>query len=268
MINSISNPDERGSALTVKETMTTILSENTKIDQRTSPRPSVASGSTTVSTLANQLSEASLRAHARDARLTRLELGSLARNTINELASSTYTSNKSKHDAEVPETDDPTLLARAKKATLYTQGHSNNPFSGMPMDQLALITYDDSDTFTVNERRAALEESAKQEYAWRQKVVAQAEHEYNTTGKLTKFFQSALNHYKDLPQIVQAEYPSDYESRLNELIALDFNYLTHVAEGKNKFDIESLILKILNGDSNLLFDKFSASKQPERREQA
>jgi len=68
------------------------------------------------------------------------------------------------------------------------------------MDQLALITYDDSGTFTVNERRAALEESAKQEFAWRQKVVAEAEFEYNSTGKLTNFSQSVLDHYKGLPR--------------------------------------------------------------------
>ncbi|MFY0728459.1 hypothetical protein J1D76_06735 [Pseudomonas sp. NFX15] len=172
------------------------------------------------------------------------------------------------HDTEVPDTNDPTLLARAEKATSYTRGLASNPFSGMSMDQLALITYDDSGTFTVNERRAALEESDKQEFAWRQKVVAQAEHEYNTTGKLTKFFQSVLDHYKDLPQIQQAEYPSDYESRLNELIALDFNYLTHVAEGKNKIDIESFILKILNHDSNLPDNERLPSKQPQPSERS
>ena len=269
MINSTSNPVvESGLALTGSKAMTTNPDGNTGINQRTSQAPADATRSTTVSTMANQLSEASLRAQARDARLTRVELESLARNTVNELLSPYYTANKLKHDTEVPDTDDPTLLARAEKATLYTKGLASNPFSGMPADQLALITYDDSGTFTVNERRAALEESDKQEFAWRQKVVAEAEHEYNTTGKLTKFFQSVLDHYKGLPQIEQAEYPSDYESRLNGLIALDFNYLTHVAEGKKNIDIESFILKILNGDSNLPDDEHSSSKQPQPSEQS
>lgn len=98
------------------------------------------------------------------------------------------------------------------------------------------------------------------------KVVAEAEHEYNTTGKLTKFFQSVTIE-EGLPQIEQAEYPSDYESRLNGLITLDFNYLTHVAEGKKNIDIESFILKILNGDSNLPDDEHSSSKQPQSSEQ-
>ncbi|WP_421137615.1 hypothetical protein [Pseudomonas sp. NFX15] len=268
-INSTSNPViESGPVLTGSKPTTTILGGNTGISQRTSQAPVGREASTTVSTMANQLSEASLRAQARDARLTRVELESLARKTVNELTSPYYTANKLTHDTEVPDTNDPTLLARAEKATSYTRGLASNPFSGMSMDQLALITYDDSGTFTVNERRAALEESDKQEFAWRQKVVAQAEHEYNTTGKLTKFFQSVLDHYKDLPQIQQAEYPSDYESRLNELIALDFNYLTHVAEGKNKIDIESFILKILNHDSNLPDNERLPSKQPQPSERS
>jgi hypothetical protein len=269
MINPTNKPVvESGLALTGSKTMTTNPGGNTGISQSPPQAPAGSFGSTTVSTLANQLSDASLRAQARDASLTRVELESLARKTVNELLSPYYTANKLKHDTEVPDTDDPTLLARAEKATLYTRGLASNPFSGMSADQLALITYDDSGTFTVNERRAALEESDKQEFAWRQKVVAEAEHEYNTTGKLTKFFQSVLDHYKGLPRIEQAEYPSDYESRLNELIALDFNYLTHVAEGKEKVNIESFILKILNSDSNLPDDEQSSSKPPQPSERS
>lgn len=128
------------------------------------------------------------------------------------------------------------------------------------MDQLALITYDDSGTFTINERRAALKESAKQEFAWRQKVVAEAEFEYNNTGKLTNFSKSVLDHYKGLPPVQQAQYPNNYEAKLKHWIDLDFNYFTNVAEGKKKMDAESFAGKILDGD-NSLFDDTTPSKQ-------
>lgn len=63
MINSTSNPVvESGLALTGSKAMTTNPDGNTGINQRTSQAPADATRSTTVSTMANQLSEASLRA--------------------------------------------------------------------------------------------------------------------------------------------------------------------------------------------------------------
>ncbi len=114
----------------------------------------------------------------------------------------------------MPATDDPDLLARARNATQFVNGSGRNPFAGMSQDQLSLIIYDDSGNFTANERRAAWSESSDQEYAWRQKAVAGAMAEYNDTGKLSKFFTSALDHYKDLPAIEQAQYPNSYEAKL------------------------------------------------------
>ena len=262
MVNSLNNSAANsGQALAETKKLTATPSKNPGVNQSTPQGPhGNARDSSTVSTLASQLSEASVRAQARDARLTRAELSSMAKNTFNELESANYTVNKSKYDSEVPDTDNATLLARAKSATQYTNGLGKNPFSGMPMDQLTLITYDDGGTFTVNERRAALEESAKQEFAWQQKVAAEAEFEYNSTGKLTKLFQNVLDHYKDLPPVVQAQYPSDYETKLKDWIDLDFNYFTHIAEGKKKLDIESFASKILDGDRSLFDDTTSSEK--------
>ncbi len=259
MINSINSPvNNTDQALTGTRKVIPVFNDDSGISQSTHRDSAGAIGSNTVSMLASQLSEASIHAQARDIRLTRTELASMARNTFNELTSPHYTTNKSKHDTEVPDTDSPELLARAKSATQYTRGTGNNPFSGMPLDQLALITYDESGTFTVNERRAALEESAKQEFAWRQKVVAEAEYEYNTTGKLVNAFQSILDHYKGLPLVEQAQYPGNYETKLQGWIDLDFNYFTHTAEGKNKSDIESFLSNVLTGSS--LFDNTTSSK--------
>jgi hypothetical protein len=253
MVNSLNNfATSSSQAPAGTKKLTATPGKNPGVYQSTSQGPlGNARDSSTVSTLASQLSEASVRAQARDARLTRTELSSMANNTFNELEGTHYTANKAKHDSEVPNTDNAELLARAKSATKYTNGLGKNPFSGMPRDQLALITYDDSGTFTVNERRAALEESAKQEFAWRQKVVAEAEYEYNSTGKLTKFFQSVLDHYKELPLVEQAQYPDNYETKLQEWIDLDFNYFTHTAEGKNKLDIENFVSKVLTVSSSL-----------------
>ncbi|CAI8798562.1 Tail assembly chaperone [Pseudomonas sp. IT-P258] len=259
MVNLLNNSAANSNhALAGTKKLTATPNKNPGINQSTPQGPfGNARDSSTVSTLASQLSEASVRAQARDARLTRMELSSMAKNTFNELEGANYTVNKSKYDSEVPDSDNPTLLARAKSATQYTNGVGKNPFSGMPMDQLDLITYDDSGTFTVNERRAALEESAKQEFAWQQKVAAEAEYEYNSTGKLTTLFQNVLEHYKGLPPVVQAQYPSDYETKLKGWIDLDFNYFTHIAEGNKNKDTENFVSKIIKGDSSLFANKTS-----------
>ena len=191
-----------------------------------------AGGSATVSNLAFQLSEAASRAEARDSAFSHNELGQKAVSLLNQITGDNYLPNKAQHDAEKPNTDDPARSARAKQATDFTNGSASNPFKGMSSDQLALIAYDDSGSFTVNERRAAWVESRSQEEAWRQKVCQKAMDEYNRTGKMTNFFTEVLEHYKALPRIEQAQYPADYASDLQGKIDLDFNYMTHRAEGK------------------------------------
>ncbi|WP_323034235.1 hypothetical protein [Pararhodobacter sp.] len=49
-----------------------------------------------------------------------------------------------------------------------------------------------------------------------EKVAAKAMAEYNSTGKLTNFFSSVLDHFKELPAIEQAQYPQDYASDLGQ----------------------------------------------------
>jgi len=112
---------------------------------------------------------------------------------------------------------------------------------------LSDIIYDDSGTYTVNERHAAWRESYDQEEAWREKVAAKAMAEYNSTGKLTNFFSSVLDHFKELPAIEQAQYPQDYASDLGSKISWDFNYRTHQAEGKGE-DPKSLIEMLLSSN--------------------
>ena len=205
-----------------------------------------------LSSLSRQLSESAVRAAARDSSLSRKELGEKASELLSKISGDGYFANKKANDAEVPDTQDPVLLARAENATQFVNGNGKNPFASMSSDQLSLIIYDDSGSFTTNERRAALSESSDREYAWQQKVVANAMAEYNGTGKLTKFFTAALEHYKDLPAIEQAQYPNSYEAKLQGWIALDFNYKTHTVEGKGS--PQDVMDKVLNLDKQLFDD--------------
>ncbi|MCJ8175154.1 hypothetical protein MRS45_03505 [Pseudomonas viridiflava] len=208
-----------------------------------------------LSSLSLQLSESAARAAARDSSLSRKELGSKASELLSQISGDGYFANKKAIDAEVPDTKDPGLLARAANATQFVNGSGKNPFAGMSSEQLSLIIYDDSGSFTTNERRAAWRESSDQDYAWQQKVVANSIAEYRETGKLTKFFTAALEHYKDLPAIEQAQYPNSYEAKLQGWIALDFNYKTHTAEGTGS--AQDVMDKVLNLDKQM-FDDTSA----------
>lgn len=253
MVNIIGSTNNREHSLTPTTKSVPLVSETSNTMAITTQNSINGTIDTSmVSTLAGQLSQASVNAQARDVSLTRQELGNFAQKILNKLEGVNYFANKAIYDAQIPNSDNATLLARAESATKYTNGLGSNPFSGMPRDQLVLITYDDSGTFTTNERRAALEESATQEYAWRQQVVAQGMAEYNSSGKLTNFFHSALDHFKSLPAVEQSQYPEDYESKLQTWIDTDFNYFTNETEGKkNNSIVESFTKKVLNGDSTL-----------------
>ncbi|WP_439865682.1 hypothetical protein ACTAB9_19520 [Pseudomonas syringae] len=200
-----------------------------------------------LSSLSVQLSESATRAASRDASLGRTALSEKNSQLTERLVGSSYDANKARHDAEVPQSNDPDRLERAKNATEFVNGSGNNPFSGMSRDQLSLIAYDESGDFTVNEKKSAWLESYRQERIWRQQVVAEGSAEYSATGKLTDFYTLVLDHYKELPAIEQSQYPSSYETRLQGWIDQDFNYKTHTAEGDA--DAKSLLDKILDPDS-------------------
>lgn len=194
----------------------------------------------TISTLARQLAASATRADERDKTLSRSELADKAKSALDQILGDAYQANKDKYNNEVPNTHDTELLARAKQATEFVTSSDRgsrsvkNPFASLSNEQLSTIIYDDSGTYTVNERRAAYYESYDREEAWREKVAAQAMDEYNRTGKMTNFFQSILDHFKELPAIEQAQYPQNYASDLESKISLDFNYRTHRAEGDGK----------------------------------
>ncbi|WP_296261548.1 MULTISPECIES: hypothetical protein [unclassified Pseudomonas] len=182
-----------------------------------------------VSTLARQLSNAAKRAELRDATIDFKALGQLAARITDQLTGDNYQADKARNNAEVPDTDDPELLARARQATAFVYGNDSNPFRGLSGDQLALIAYDEGGEFTVNERRAAWSEAYAQEQVWRRQVVQKASAESAATGKTPRFFAEVLDHYESLPAIERAQYPQSYVAGLRQQIGLDSNNLTRQA---------------------------------------
>lgn len=178
------------------------------------------STATHVSALAKQLNEVAGLAEQRDSSLSRDELGKKALSVGENLGGMSYVENKERYDAEVPKTDDPILLARAKQATTFVNGKGDNPFKGMSRDQLALITYAENGPFTVNERKAASLEAYEQESTWRKQVVAKAIDAYNRTGSIfgDGVGQELLAHYESLPAIEQSTYPKNYKAQLKTQI--------------------------------------------------
>lgn len=203
----------------------------------------------TVSTLASQLSDAAIRANERYAGLTKQQLAKVYSDTSHRLNGDSYRANKFEHDGEIPNTDDPTLLERARSATRYVNGAGKNPFTGMSRDQLALITYDDSGSFTINERKAAKSEASNQESAWRKKVVAELSIERDLTGKTTHATKEILAHFLSLPAIEQTQYDDGYPARLQQWIDEDADFTAHAAIeiGRVK-EFPRIAQKLLEGD--------------------
>ncbi len=147
-----------------------------------------------VSVLARQISAAASRAQARDASLDPQALGQKASQLLDKLLGATH---------------------QVKQANTFV-----SPFQGMPRDQLALIAYDEGGDFPVAERVAALQELSSQEHLWRQNATRHALHEYDTTGKMTGFFNEALTHFKSLAPIEQSQYPVSYAVDLQQKLEL------------------------------------------------
>lgn len=196
------------------------------------------SGVTEISSLASQLAASAAYSSEKNKGLGFAELGDKARALLDQIVGEGFSRNKARNDSEVPKATDTASLERAKAATAFANGtfkdgvgSEPNPFAGMSPDQLATIAYDESGTFTANERYAAYRESYQQEQNWRVAVVAKMQEEYNSTGKLTNFFKEVLAHYEGLPLMEQVQYPKDYAADLKEKIKLDFNYLESVVAG-------------------------------------
>jgi hypothetical protein len=198
------------------------------------------SNTLTISTLSTQLAASAKLIDERVATLSPDELAKKTKAVLSQIEGDSYFANKAKYDSEVPNTNDPELLNRAKQATAFVnsaaQGSKSekNPFVGLSREQLSNVVNDDSGTYTVNERRAASYEADSQEEEWRVKVTSAGMSEYNNSGKMTNFFTAVLDHFKALPTIEQALYPKEYATDLQSRIDLDFNYRTNQAGDDEK----------------------------------
>ncbi|WP_434678408.1 hypothetical protein J3P77_20395 [Pseudomonas sp. R1-18] len=172
-----------------------------------------------ISTLARQLSECAERAAVRDKTLSREELGTLASRLHDQLSSGRYVGGNIPKMLARSNADDPELLHRDHQAVLYNVNSMfgdkslQSPFHGLSREDMVLILYDESDTFTINERYAAflganqLEQNFRENYCRRNFEGAFNEHPFLG-------YAEPLMHYRSLPLIEQARYPEDYEARL------------------------------------------------------
>lgn len=186
----------------------------------------------------------------RENTLSRSQLATFATDTFNQLQGVPYAANRAAYDSQVPNTDDPQLLALAKQATQFdanqATGNSSvaSPFASLSDAQLQAITYDGSGQYTVNERKAADYESYNREETWRVQVAAQAQQEYNSTGDLTDFFTAVLKHYESMSPIQQSTYPANYADDLESKIQSHYNYRTNTSDGGG-LPASSLISSVL-----------------------
>lgn len=210
-IHSISGYSANLTLRTLAETASA-PTQNTNMKELTSS--DICTNVATLSTLATQLNDSAARAEARDNSLSIKSLGSLAKTIIDKIAGQSYYANRKVHDAEVPSTNDVTLLERAKQATEFAVGTGKNPFTGLPQDQLRLIMYDESGCYTINERSAAFSANHAQEQVWSRAMVQRYVDEYNETGKSTQTLVMILAHYNELPPIEKAQYPANFAANL------------------------------------------------------
>ncbi|UXZ96908.1 hypothetical protein K3169_03055 [Pseudomonas phytophila] len=219
----VSNVNLSSSPIATSSTIKSGYSNTTGIDK---PVQDISSKTDTasVSTLSRQLGESAVRAEAREKSMTREQLGEFAKKTVDHILGESYVVNKARHDAEVPKTDDPVLIERARLATIYVNKSvaqdptAKNPFADLTLEQAVLIAYDDKGSYTVNERQAAWSRSSSLEQQWRAGSIARAGQEYSNCGKNPKFMTECLEHYKALPAIERARYDKGYESRLETSI--------------------------------------------------
>jgi hypothetical protein len=178
-----------------------------------SGKTAATSSSASISNLARQLSEAAERAAVRDGGMTRAQLAATEKSLRNALLDQ---AGKAVANAEVPNTDDPELLARAMQATEFVNGRGGaafvgkNPFNGLSREQLVLIMYDEGNAFTTNERRAAMYEYNHERSLWSQRVCAQGQAEKASTGTYVNFFKVCIAEYQAGSPIERATYPENY----------------------------------------------------------
>jgi hypothetical protein len=118
-----------------------------------------------------------------------------------------------KANEEVPDSDDPQRLARAKQATEFCLRRSDiqkNPFLNFPREELTKIIYDDSGTYTVNERSAAHSEQCRQDYNYWNPIIEDA----FMSRDYRKHYRAAIEFYDKLSPIEKSFAPVGYRENV------------------------------------------------------
>ncbi|AQR64120.1 hypothetical protein BXU06_02915 [Aquaspirillum sp. LM1] len=135
-----------------------------------------------------------------------------------EILDQLYIAGSKKANDEVPDSDDPVRLARAKQATDFVCGQSGtnfkssakNPFAGMSRESLTKIMYDDSGTYTINERAAAGSEQQRQDYNYWSPIISDS----FMSGDCRKHYRAAIEFYDKLSPIEKSFAPVGYRENV------------------------------------------------------
>jgi hypothetical protein len=134
---------------------------------------------------------------------------------------------------EAPDGADEGRLTISRQATRYIDQMTSppraaglareNPFFGLGRAELAAIQYDESGSFTTNERRAAASEAGRQYGEWSAEICARATRERALTGKSEHALNEILAYFDALPAIERAALPKGYMERLRAEVAASEN---------------------------------------------
>lgn len=119
-------------------------------------------------------------------------------------------------DAEVPPSNDPQRLRQARQATESLYGRADNPFAYKSRAELSAIIYDESGSYTVNERYAA----ANQRTELDQKFWAPVFQRALESGDWKPVITAALVFYASLSALEQTAYPDNYAQLLQQYLDL------------------------------------------------
>lgn len=194
---------------------------------RTTPQPVTVSSDTetiekvehstresnTFSSLAQQLSAAATYALKRESRLTNDELKAESHRLVAQLTGG----NDPGQQAGSVDRNTARLSGQGCQATNFLAGKDSNPFHGLPTSSLALIIWDDSQTFSLSERKAAWQEYKALQGAQQQTFMCAAQMELSIHGQLGDTTRQVQDHFRHLSAMAQAQYPEDYAQRLESV---------------------------------------------------
>ncbi len=172
-----------------------------------------------------------------------------------EILDQLYIAGSKKANDEVPDSDDPVRLARAKQATAFCQNprkDSINPFLGLSREALTKIMYDDSGLYTINERSAALSEQNRQDYNYWSPIIDDA----FMSGDYRKHYRAAIEFNDKLSPIEKSFAPVGYRENV-------VNWLKKEEERLGKLDDVNTLQPLVDSakkEKNISSQLFSGEK--------